>query len=66
MGNKTRNTNYDYLDKILADADRKDGSGRTWVPDPRHKDRGYWADNAQSFGARSGQGVDDIEKYLRS
>ena len=66
MGNKARNTNYDVLDKILQESDPKDSLSRTWVPDPNHKDGGYWADNAQSFGARSGQGVDDIEKYLRS
>lgn len=66
MGNKSRNANYDILDKILADADRRDSAGRIWVPVPNHPDGGYWADNAQSFGTRSGQGVDDIEKYLRS
>lgn len=36
MGNKDRNTNYDILDKILADADRAErssGNGR-WVADP--------------------------------
>lgn len=58
--------NYDYLDKILQEADRKDSLGRTWINDPRHKDGGYWADSAESFGNRAGQGVSDIEKYLRS
>lgn len=62
----SKNKNYDILDKILQEADRKDALGRTWINDPRHKDGGYWADSAESFGNRAGQGVSDIEKYLRS
>lgn len=60
------NKNYDILDKILQESDRKDNLGRTWIPDPRHRDGGYWADSAESFGNRAGQAVEDIEKYLRS
>lgn len=63
MSNKR---NYDHLDKLIQEADRKDSLGRTWVPDPKHPDGGYWADSAESFGQRAGQGVSDIEKYLRS
>lgn len=67
MGNKSSNTNYDILDKILSDAGIRDAStGRVWVvPDPRYPDRGFWSDNTESVG-RIKQQVDDIERYLRS
>ncbi len=66
MSNKNRNNNYDILDRILQESDRKDALGRTWIADPNHRDGGYWSDSAESFGQRAGQGVSDIEKYLRS
>lgn len=66
MSNKNRNSNYDHLDRILREADIRDAStGRTWVYDPKHKDGGYWSDNAESVD-RIRQQCDDIEKYLRS
>ena len=42
MSNKSRNTNYDILDKILADANipTRQG-GAEWVSDPNHPDGGY-------------------------
>lgn len=65
MGNKTRNTNHDILDKILADSDRagRIGSGQ-WVNDPNHPDGGYVVTQEQF--AQLSKNVDDIEKYLRS
>lgn len=66
MSNKNRNSNYDHLDRILREAGITDAStGRTWVYDPKHKDGGYWSDNAESVD-RIRQQCDDIEKYLRS
>lgn len=61
-----KKNDYDILDRILQEADRKDAIGRTWIADPKHPQGGYFADDAQSFGNRAGQGVSDIEKYLRS
>jgi len=66
MGNKTRNTNYDILDKILADSDRAErasGNGR-WVADPKHPDGGYVVTKEQFDQLY--KSIDDIEKYLRS
>ncbi len=66
MGNKASNSNYDILDKILADADRKErnsGNGR-WVNDPNHPEGGYVVSKEQ-FDQFT-QNVNDIEKYLRS
>lgn len=66
MSNKKGNTQYDILDKILADSQ----TGRdelVWISDPRHKDGGYYVP-ASSAPAAANQfkSVDDLERYLRS
>lgn len=64
----SKNTNYDILDKILADADRHPGSGgKVWVPSENHPNRGYWAspeDAAVTWDKL--KEVDKIERYLLS
>lgn len=66
MSNKSRNTNYDILDKILADANipTRQG-GAEWVSDPNHPNGGYMVYSQENFD-RLKKSADDIEKYLRS
>lgn len=60
MSNKKSNTNYDILDKILADSDRSQfgPNGRPLKPNGVE----YTADEIVQID----KGLDDIEKYLRS
>ncbi len=60
MSNKTRNTNYDILDKILAESDRSQLNGRRDRIGPNGVEL-----TPEELAALSKQ-VDDIEKYLRS
>lgn len=63
---KTRNTNYEILDKILHDADIPERQGGNhWVSDPNHPDGGYMVRSSEEFD-RLYKTADDIEKYLRS
>ncbi len=66
MSNKSRNTNYDILDKILNDANvpARQG-GQEWVSDPRHPNGGYMVYSQEDFD-RLKESTDAIEKYLRS
>jgi hypothetical protein len=66
VSNKSRNTNYDILDKILADAQiPARQAGQQWVPDPNHPDGGYMVSSKEEFD-RLIESTDKIEKYLRS
>lgn len=59
------NTNYDILDKILAEADqagRQTQNGR-WVD--RGNGQGQWVESKEEFD-KLYQAVDDIEKSLRA
>lgn len=60
MSNKNRNTNYDVLDKILADADRAEKFGRRDRVSPNGVEL-----TAEELAALD-KGIDEIEKYLRS
>ncbi len=65
MSSKSRNANYDTLEKILADSDlaqrvgglkslgSNDGAEGTWITSKEQFDKLY-------------KSVDEIEKYLRS
>lgn len=59
MSSKTRNTNYDILDKILAESDRQQAGQRGRVG-PNGVEL-----TPEQLAAISKE-VDDIEKYLRS
>ena len=63
MGNKNQNTNYDILDKILADSDRQNRGGGKG--NRVHDENGKWILTEEEM-KQLGQSVDDIEKYLRS
>jgi len=66
MGSKARNTNYDILDKILADSDpvqRGGGKSRSSYNDDGAE--GAWITSKEQFDQLY-KSVDDIEKYLRS
>jgi len=65
MANKTRNTQYDILDKILADSDlakRVGGMGRSSGEDGAE---GAWITSKEDFD-KLYKSVNDLEKYLRS
>lgn len=63
---KTRNSNYDILDKILADADIAERQGgQQWVNDPSKPNGGYMVRTKEEFD-RIHKQADDIERYLRS
>ncbi|MBX3012506.1 MAG: hypothetical protein KF832_13405 [Caldilineaceae bacterium] len=64
MGNKSRNSNYDILDKILADSNPAQRAGFPSVRDDEKVD-GTWITSQEQFD-RLQKSVDDIEKYLRS
>lgn len=64
MGNKTRTTQYDILDKILADSDPAKRVGRTGHPADDGAE-GAWITSKEEFD-RLYKSVDDLEKYLRS
>lgn len=57
-----KNTNYDILDKILAEADR---AGRQAQPGRRGNGQGIDVLSKEEFDALY-KTVDDLEKYLRS
>lgn len=65
MSSKPQNTNYDILDKILADSDRD------WRQGARNGKRnfqdanGNWITSEEEF-AQLNKSIEDIEKYLRS
>lgn len=65
MAGKTRNTNYEILDKILDDAgiQRRQG-GSEWVVDEEHPE-GHLVTSKEEFD-RLYKTVDDLERYLRS
>lgn len=60
MSNKTRNINYDILDKILAESDRDVRNGRRDRVNPQGVEL-----TAEELAALD-QRLDEIEKYLRS
>lgn len=61
MSNKTRNPNYDILDKIIQDSDRQQRGGFT----PFKDENGQWITSKEQFDTLY-KSVADIEKYLRS
>lgn len=61
MAKKTTNTNYDILDKILQESDRKERGDFTPFQNPD----GTWVTTKEQFDTLY-KGVSDIEKYLRS
>lgn len=65
MGEKTRNSNYDILDKILTEGGVKgQQSSGTWVVDEEHPE-GHWVATKESLD-QIRRSTDDIERYLRS
>ncbi len=65
MGQKTRNTNYDHLERILNEADIKERqSNGVWTVVEAHPE-GHWVVSKESFD-RLVASTDAIEKYLRS
>lgn len=62
VGNKQRNTNYDILDKILAEADR---AGRQAQPGRKGNGQGLEVLSKEEFDELY-KTMDDLEKYLRS
>ena len=66
MSSETRKTNYDKLDKILADANIPARQGRSkWVPSETHPDGGYMVYSQEEF-EQLVKSNDAIERYLRS
>lgn len=66
MGSKSRNSNYDILDKILADSDLAQRvGGLSYASSDDGKAEGAWVTSKEQFD-RLIKSVDDIEKYLRS
>ncbi len=66
MGNKTRTTNYDILDKMLADSNsgqRADGANHGG--DKGENVQGTWITSKEQFDQHY-KSVNDVEKYLRS
>ncbi len=66
MGNKTRNTNYDILDKVLGDsnqAQRTGGANRSAGNEDGAE--GSWVTSKEQFDQLY-KSVSDLEKYLRS
>lgn len=65
MGKKS---NYEILDKILADSQRdRTGSGKVWVVSEHHPDGGYWCDEGEASKTwQRFKDQDEIERYLRS
>lgn len=63
MGNKNTSTNYDILDKILADSDKQNRGGGKG--NRCQDNNGNWVLTEEEL-QKLGQSVDDIEKYLRS
>ena len=65
MGSKARNSNYDILDKILADSDRAQRQGGRNGSFSNGDAEGTWITSKEQFD-QFYKSVDDIEKYLRS
>lgn len=65
MTGKTRNTNYEILDKILDDAgiQRRQG-GSEWIVDEEHPE-GHLVTSKEQFDQLY-KSADKIERYLRS
>lgn len=65
MGSKARNSNYDILDRILADSDRPQRQGGRNSSFSNGDVEGTWITSKEQFDQLY-KSVDDIEKYLRS
>lgn len=65
MGNKARNSNYEILDKILADSDRAQRQGGRNGSFYGGDDEGTWITSKEQFDQHY-KSVEEIEKYLRS
>ncbi len=66
MGNKTRNTNYDVLDKILADSNQAQRmGGANHSSSYADSADGSWVTSKEQFDQLY-KSVSDLEKYLRS
>ena len=65
MSSKPHNTNYDILDKILADSDRARRQGNRNGKHNGSDVDGNWILSEEEL-AQLGKSVEDIEKYLRS
>lgn len=65
MGSKARNSNYDILDRILADSDRPQRQGGRNSSFNNGDAEGAWITSKEQFDQLY-KSVDDIEKYLRS
>lgn len=62
---KTRNSNYDHLDRILREADIAERqSNGAWVVDEEHPE-GHWVVSKESLD-QIRKSTDAIERYLRS
>lgn len=62
MGKKVTNTNYDILDRIIEESDRKERGGEFT---PFQNPDGTWVTTKEQFDTLY-KNVSDIEKYLRS
>lgn len=65
MGSKARNTNYDILDKILADGDNAQRLRDRFRSNGNGDAEGAWITSKEQFDDLY-KSIDDIEKYLRS
>jgi hypothetical protein len=66
MANKARNTQYDILDKILADSDLTQRvRGVSSISGDEDAAEGVWITSKEQFDELY-KSVDDLERYLRS
>lgn len=65
MNSKPHNTNYDILDKILADSERERRQGNRSGKRNSSDVDGNWIISEEEL-AQLGKSIEDIEKYLRS
>ena len=65
MNSKPHNTNYDILDKILADSERERRQGNRNGKRNGSDVDGNWIISEEEL-AQLGKSIEDIEKYLRS
>ncbi len=65
MSNKSRNTNYDILDKILSDSDLAQRVSDLRGLNGNQTAEGTWITSKEQFDKHY-KSVDELEKYLRS
>lgn len=65
MSSKSRNTNYDILDKMLSDSDLAQRVNDLRNLGGNHVAEGAWVTSKEEFD-KLYKNVDELEKYLRS